>query len=770
LERTRKAKLVIATLFTLSISLSSIPSWCCGPFFETATFSYTDHPDFPLFKFAGGALGVIQPTYARSYLIIAYRYLLGKPLDASQQKSFVDLWKSRLNQSDQYPNAYSPSDALKNWLQVRKRVLGGKDPDIDTYRNASKDPQSFYNFQNCPPAAFQTAVQTIKDRMNKFGATSSNVKEWAKGQDNVFCHCTGPKYDYNTKKMSAEGPFPEALPQNADPLLKADRAYQIASSHFYAMQYDQAEQEFRAIAEDKNSPWNSYGLFMAARSLVRKGTTPDPVDKEALRRAKDLLATILKDSQLASLHQDATGLLQNVEGRLDPAQRLIAVAHNLFDPAQANDFLQNTTDFLFLLDPYFPNDDQYADPKPKPVAIAENMRSDDLIDWLATYQGNSAEDKSRALERWRKTQSMPWLIAALSAADGKTAADKDLLTAAYEVPSSSVGYPTVAFHLARLAIAENQIKNAQEIIQKAEALKLPPSAVNSFDGIKLNIASTLSEFVKLAVGHPAGYDYEYSPYFSDKKLFDLKDYVIEPRSCFVPVAADILNYEIPLDKLKVAALECGAATAPKFDFTQAVFTRAVLLKKYDLAQDLVPTLKKLRPQLAPMYDAYASASTPADKQFAAYFLILRNPGSRPYVTPGAVREVDYGKLEDYGDNWWSSKGLTGDSHFADPDAPKPKLPKAPSFLSTSDQKTADAEVKAVKALGEAPNILSAVVLEYAKSHAGDPRISEALHRCVRATKLGSTDGSTGKFSKQAFTLLHKQYGSSQWAKNTPYYY
>jgi hypothetical protein len=760
----------MAALLAFGITLSSVPSWSCGPFFETATFSYTDHPDFPLFKYASGDLGVLQPTYARSYLVVAYRYLSGKPLDAPQQNAFIEFWKSRLNQSDQYPNAYSPSESLTAWLKVRKQVLGGDDPKIDTYRNASKDPQAFYNFENCPPATFQNAVQTIKNRMTKFGADSANVKEWAKGQDNVFCHCTGPQYDYKTKTMSAEGPFPTALPQGADPLLKADRDYQIASAHFYAMQYDKAASEFRAIAEDKNSPWNSYGSYLAARALVRKGTTPDPIDTEALSKAKDLLNSIVKDPKLESVHKDATGLLQYLEGRLDPEKRLLALTNVLFDPADAGNFQQNLTDYIYLLSPYFPDSDPYSDVKAKPKDLSQSLRSNDLTDWLATFNGNSVEDKSQVIEKWRKTRSMPWLIAALNAADGKSVVDKDLLAAAHEVPSSSVGYPTVAFHLARLAAAENQIKNAQEIIQKVETLKLPPSAVNSFGAIKLNIASTLQEFVKLAVRHPAGYDYDYSPYFSDKKIFDMKDYAIDPRSCFVPLAADILNYETPLEKLKSAALECGAATAPKFDFTQAVFTRAVLLKKYDLAQSLVPSLKILRPQLASMYDAFANASTPADKQFAAYFLMLRNPGSRPFITPGAARDVDYGKLEDYGDNWWSSKGLTGDSHFTDRTAAKPKLPKAPSFLSDADLKAANDEMRAVKALGEAPNILSSVVLDYAKSHPTDARISEALHRCVRATKLGSTDGNTSKYSKQAFALLHKQYGTTQWAKNTPYYY
>ncbi|MDQ3829054.1 MAG: hypothetical protein M3361_07045, partial [Candidatus Tectomicrobia bacterium] len=47
------------------------PAFGCGPFFEQAIFTYSLHPDLPLASFAQGHLGVLQPTYARSYLYAA---------------------------------------------------------------------------------------------------------------------------------------------------------------------------------------------------------------------------------------------------------------------------------------------------------------------------------------------------------------------------------------------------------------------------------------------------------------------------------------------------------------------------------------------------------------------------------------------------------------------------------------------------------------------------------------------------------------------------
>jgi hypothetical protein len=54
----------------------------CAPDFFRAVFSYARHPDLPRTEFINGRLGVFQPTFARSYLVIAYRYLTGVGMNA----------------------------------------------------------------------------------------------------------------------------------------------------------------------------------------------------------------------------------------------------------------------------------------------------------------------------------------------------------------------------------------------------------------------------------------------------------------------------------------------------------------------------------------------------------------------------------------------------------------------------------------------------------------------------------------------------------------
>ena len=126
-----------------------------------------------------------------------------------------------------------------------------------------------------------------------------------------------------------------------------------------------------------------------------------------------------------------------------------------------------------------------------------------------------------------------------------------------------------------------------------ESLPSRPSAKNSFAYYQMLLAPSLPDFLTLAIRHPAAYNLDPSPETPDdiQKLFALKDYPLPQRACFVPDAAYILNSYTPLDLLKRAALSSSAANEPRFDLAQAAWTRAVLLKKYDLAQDLIPLLK-----------------------------------------------------------------------------------------------------------------------------------------------------------------------------------
>src|SRR5438128_10549922 len=92
----RKTFAVLALIGLVSFLLPR-SSQACGPFFTDAIFVYSKHPDFPLADFAAGKLGVVEPGWARSYLVAAYRTLSGNSLSSSEASAIKTLWDERLN-------------------------------------------------------------------------------------------------------------------------------------------------------------------------------------------------------------------------------------------------------------------------------------------------------------------------------------------------------------------------------------------------------------------------------------------------------------------------------------------------------------------------------------------------------------------------------------------------------------------------------------------------------------------------------------------------
>src|SRR5262249_30903872 len=92
----KRRSLIRLMVILIAVMVDPRALFGCGPFFPEIIFTHTIHPDFPLDRFARGELGVLQPTYARSYLLVAYRHLNGDGFDSDEEKALVSLWRERL--------------------------------------------------------------------------------------------------------------------------------------------------------------------------------------------------------------------------------------------------------------------------------------------------------------------------------------------------------------------------------------------------------------------------------------------------------------------------------------------------------------------------------------------------------------------------------------------------------------------------------------------------------------------------------------------------
>jgi tetratricopeptide (TPR) repeat protein len=750
-----KALVALALIVSVSFFLPD-RTQACGPFFTDAIFVYTKHPDFPLENFAAGKLGVLQPSYARSYLVAAYRNLTDNGLSATEAKGIRALWEERLS----YGWELHDEEWIKSWVEARKKVPGvTAPPEIKAFRNREK-PHEYQSYLNCQQDAFDNAVATLNERIKRLGADSPAVRDWVAAQDTVFTNCGGGRQ------------IPEAARPDQDPLIRADRDYQIAAANFYAGSFDEARQQFDLIARDNASPWHDKAAYLAARSLLRKGSF---VEKEAdgrpaLAEAETRLNTIVRDNSLASSHRAAARLLNLTRLRLHPEEKIHELAHVIMKKGASADFKQDVWDYTVLLDKFLGDSEDEQQAKPPAT-----LKGDELTDWVLTFEDESAEASTHALQRWEQTKSLPWLLAAMAKSEGQKL--DALLNAAAGVDHNSPAFPSLAFHAVRLLSARGRVDEARVMLDQTLAndrRQLTPSALNLVLGQRMMLAANLNEFLHTAQRKPAGFSDDNDGREIPEEEDQTKEITRGAQLFFATDSARIFNQAMPVAILKDAARSTTLAPNLRRDVTQAAFVRAAMLDERDTAMQAAATLAAMQPELRQFLSAYERATTPEAKRFAAAFLSLKFPGLRPYVSAGIGRATPMDEIDSYRDNYWCAEppaSLSGpmSNGEEDKDKTKTKPIEAPAFLKASKALGAR-QFAALQGLGTAPNYLCRIAIEWTEKNPADPRSPEALHLAVRSTRYGCTDKETGRWSKAAYDLLHRRYPNTVWAKNTKYWF
>ena len=753
MTRTRR----LIAIFLAIVLLNGTTALACGPFTLEAVFVHTVHPAYPLEQFAAGRMGVVQPSYARSYLYVAYRYLSGLSCTPSEQKALVSLWRERL---DFHSEDEGDSDWSKVWLTARQKVPGVQAREsIDIYR-AREKPNEYESYVNCNKDAFETAAATLNQRIAKYGADSPPIQSWVQAQDQVFSNCSSGKS------------IPDQAEPGADALLRADRAYQIAAANFYAADFDEAKKQFQTIAADNTSPWRRTAQFLVARTLIREGSLGTPEQKqESLTAAETQLTKVLADKNLSDLHPSATRLLNLVRLRLRPNEQRQALAQALLAKNQNDNLKQDLWDYTVLMDQSLEGDQKIA---------ANAFKGDDLSDWIVTFQSEYAATVDHSLERWQTTRSAPWLIAALSGAEGKHARAGELISEALKVKPNSPAFASAQFHAVRLLMEAGKNDEARTLLDqllKTNGDQFDAASLNLLTSRRMLVATTLADFLTHAPRVPVTLSWNDDgreiPVDDDEIEAEMKALKDQPR--FDYDAGVALNRKMPLSVLKEAAKNTSLPVQLRRDLVQAVWLRAVILGDTNTADELTPTVRQLIPELSTLLDAYLSATTPQAKKFSAIYAWLQFPGLEPVVDIGVGRRTPLQSQDSYRDNWWC-----GNAYYLPEEEKENEVTGPPSFtannthdplfLSPAEKETAKQQWSTLGALGAAPNYIAQNVVQWANRTPADPRVPEALHLAVMTTRFGCTDKNSGRWSKAAFEVLHRKFPNSKWAKMTPYWF
>jgi hypothetical protein len=759
-------------IFVAAVLLSPICDVeACGPGYEADVFVSTARPD-DLASFAKGKLGILQAGFDSNEYAVAYRYLNGGKLSDAEREIYAppigppqigadwrNLTPAQIAAAQQAEKlARQNAQPAGQWLLARAKYVPASPPTAkepsfptDYFGNIVFDE----NYLNCPDPAFKNAVLTLNKRADAWGKQSPSLLDWIHAQDAVFSNCAG---------KIATTPAPAAGESPA--LLHADRAYQSASAAFYAKRFDEAAQQFAAIASDKASPWMDWGTYLSARATVRKafamGKATDPYsgdvasyDPDTMKDAEQMLQTLLAHPNPAPSRAIVLDELNFIRIRTEPEKRLAEICAALAGPGPDANFSNDLADLNWALIKHVP----IKDPPP-------------LLAWIDAWRDSGSA--SAALAVWQQSHALPWMVIAMVKAGPSDGTVPQLMAAAETIKPGTPAYDTVFYHRVRLLIGLHRADEARALLDPALAAlrnQPPDSYRNALLGERMAVARSFSEFLT------------YAPRTALQTLSqgaaDLCSVRAHARNNFAdcpevkhPLAFDddavqVLNQRTPVRLLIEAAKTQTLSQNLRQDLAVVAWTRSVLLLDTKSATDVAPLLPKS-----------LGISTDSSVGFAANLAILHNPGIRPYLEPGVSRVASYSYFDEFRNNWWCKPWGAADESQGQ--GPKKAPLRFASFATEDEQAHADAEYQRLQKLPDSAAVIGQRVIDYAREHADDPQVPEALALTVRAghyacqtwTANGDANekGTSTAVSKAAFQLLHGRYPKSPWAAKTPYYY
>lgn len=727
------ASLATVTTFT-TLMLGSGPALASGgDGYEQNSFVPESGPttkDLPLY--AGGQIGIVPGSYWRVYQFLAYRAASGQPLTPAELQSLdIEGWKIGAIQNV-VEDDKDATDPLKAWLAARTSIAGAPPISLTVTKY---DDINYFEILNCADDALRRASTTLAERLQSGGLPWARV--WLANQDAVFANC-GLVTRVRSGKPKPVSPMPAALPVDAPAWLRRDHAYQTAAALFYAGQFDAARQQFLVIAKDKDSLWHTWGEYLAARCLIRKatvdrgepnGSNAEYTQAEDKKWRSQLVQARAELASMAVTFPPARGLLGWVDARVRPQERLAELASNLQTGRFTAASPRQLADYLLIWDT---------------LDAAALQAHDPMTQWIAAMQGERKTGLAAARQGWKAHGDALWLMPLLAhARTGDLTAEE--LKAAAAIPSGVPAFVHLQYHLARLEVTSGKSGDADTRI--STLLQQPGFSVatrNRLLGVKMLTASTREGFFQAAARKPADAD-------AAGPITKETSPAPSPHATDSDYSRHLYRHFSLAELQKARPLAKDLQSSP---LTDVVWTRAIILGDYAVADSVTTDVMVGRDTTQHLYRRYQEAKDPAAKRGAALLILANAPELNANLG---------------GDTWGC--GAAGSPTSTSNDTLDAAWPR---FLSQESRVQATSEVQKLLALPKRSDYLGPVLLDYAQRNPTDAEVPKALHFFIASTRMecGYSDKSKSKksFSQQAFELLKKRYPNNEWAQRTKYYY
>lgn len=690
--------------------------------------------DIPLSEFSKGRMGIMRPGMSVLYLLAAYRQWGDRPLSGSDyvileqatkkllcnSKSFNDILEGRqisstpLEQAMQ--NAENEPAGYEMWYKAASRIPGSEVP---RFISTSKSIMSHKNgvetyryFENCTNDAFEKAAATLNAMVDSYGVSDPSVLRWTLNQGRVYENCG----DENKEII-----LPNALPEGPSREEVHHYNYQVASSYFYALDFNRSAQLFEDIARNPEAPDQALAAYLAVRSHYRAVVIQEGSVSPFFEAVKTFSPLISKSTYEMEL-QKLTGHVKVIE---DPAKALVELSHALEGEGGALTELQ-LRDLFYL----YKTKEKF-------------FRGADFIDWLVTYRDPKGFE--RAYETWKKTKTLSWLIAALENIPENAALPSDFLEAARLVPENSKAYLTVRFLLARY-YAKQSPKDSLNIINEVIKSPQPRASHNRFLDLRAQVATTFDVFYESILQRP------------------LLDTCMNTTTISSDVSEESSKtmHQLSMDRLQEITHHKNTPHWLKEQTQSVLFVRSLLLGKTQDAEQHLKALSHNNPAFKILYEPIQIENNKERKTLLMHLSLLRLPGltllSYPSYWRDSLRDQPGVLDRESGlrQNWWHDSDVMISY-------------KAPRFLDKKEQEKAKVEWEKLQSVlrNGLTDYVCQKTLRWAESMPQEVLLPELMHLCVRLSRF---DDRAPLSSFQVFKELHGHYKGTEFAKMTPYHY
>lgn len=671
-------------------------------------------------RFLNGQLGVLWPSYERSYLMLAYRQAQG--LKPAHEEALAALLKPTSQEAPSTTASDTKPYGAQNWIETR-RQFGLRDTPYPI-ESGIREQISYVYSENCQPGAFELAALTLAQRQRDHGQAGDWVKLWAQGQDAVFSTC-----DKRNTALSLP-----TLPADAPRWLQQDQAYQAAAMLLYQDKLAEASRAFNSLAADTASPWHEWAGYLSVRSWWRE-TFTEPAAYATLREAAPSWA----EHPMAQRLQQTVREAKDEEVR-EAAQELYDILATRYAPKAAHLALWQ----------------QMNEPEPVPdldgwISSARWLwavmpEADYADDWLfqtrkaatAGIRSTSSDAAQKLIVGWQRTQSPIWLASALMALSGKATSDPSqadldtLIDASRQYQADHPLYLHFAWQRARLTLAREDYAGARkELAQVAPQLKRESLGTRqAFDQLSMLAAADLPTLARYLVRTSLG-----------KEIIDsdFAQFVAEEPTPLIEQASRSwllanLNGEDLLSLAKIKTLP----DAIRLQLAGEAWRMGTLLDQPKLEQSAYETWSSLSSQkIAPA----------AQRSHLARGMLLK-----------ALPRVNQSE---------SGVAATGYHSWTPSEQPADyRWETRPAFQNTAQRAAKQTDFNTLRERNET-EWLGRQILPWLSTQPKSAEGPALLEKLVWESRRGMRHTPT---SRAAFQLLHKQYPNSPEAQRTRHYY